>query len=434
MATARDLIRSNTGPQSGLVFNGDYAQSFFTPVGWRRTTNHSTQKFDFIPINNQVDAAGATLEFRPPKTCDFLGFPTLQEPFSAITGGAGGTVARLVDYAVPHSVNNISVSHVSNLLTRFDGSVYLPIYLKNSEKRRREQWDPLLLGNLSPTTRNLLGQAAQVGYLPLDGLFWFTYSTHTFCPIIVLSHELRIEVTFNSIGTFVQDNSGNTPTCTISTQVIRGISYPLAMTFLNTHVTGDERTYQTSLYQQDGLLSPFKEFKGQPRQLIPSGTSGRYSFRLTSIKDQISEMYWIIRRQSDVTGDFTRRPNNRLSFVSFSFTGNGGEMVAENTYEWMNRRLREHFHSSRTAQTDGLGFYSFCWAPEKLRDNTGSVHFGVISDPTLNINLGTNVGDSECYDVLNGFGEAAQNLVIDFWVDAFNWVHYVGGDINKTFN
>lgn len=437
MANARDLIRTNTGPQSGLVFDNNFAESHFAPKGWSKTTNTSMQKLSYKPANASLDGFGSTLEWRPPKNIDFLGFPVVQIPFSTITPGTGGTFARLMDYAGPGAINNITISHVSNLLTKFDGQLYVPLYLKNRDERCKHQWDPLLLGNLSPTSRNILGQAPQVAQVPLDGLFWFTYATSCFVPLIILSHELRVEITFNTLGQVLEsDHTGGTPACTISTQSIRGVSYPLSMIFLGSHVTGDERVWQTSLYENDGVMTAFKQYKAQPRETILANTQGVVSVHLTSIKDQISEIFWVIRKQSDASNNFTADRNRRLSYVSFSFTGNGGEMIANHTKEYVDRRLREQFHSSRTGQLDNIGFYSPAWTPEDPVNNTGSFHMGIISDPTLNLDFGSAAGQSDAYDCLNGTGSegVAENVVIDVYVEAFNWLHYVGGDINKIFN
>ncbi len=110
-------------------------------------------------------------------------------------------------------------------------------------------------------------------------------------------------------------------------------------------------------------------------------------------------------------------------------------MVPYVTKEWNDRRLREQFHSSWVNEKDHIGLLVPSWIPEDPINNTGSWHLGVMSDPILNINVGTIAGQSEAYDILNGTGnESAQNLVVDVIVDVFNWLHFVGGDVNKTFN
>lgn len=439
MATARDLIRTNVGAQSGLVFNADFGASYFTPKGWAKSTNYSTQKMELKPVNQVNDAFGATIEFRPPKTFDYLGFMSIQIPFSVVTPATGSTHCRFVDYLGVHAINNIEISHVSNVIARLDMNVYLPRYLLHSDRRRRELWDPMLLGNLSPSVRHILANSGgQVAQVPLDGFFWFTYGTNCFTPIIILSNELRFEVTFNPLSAVLQSNhTSGTPTGTISTQTVKGVSHPLALVFTAAHVTGDERSFQTDLYERDGIMQAFKEFKQQPRITIPAGTSGLYGARLTSLKDQISEIYWIARRSSDVNTPWANNPNRRLSYVSVSFTGNGGEMIPVHTKAYIDRRQREHYHSSYTGESQNIGFLPLCWIPEDPVNNTGSIHLGIISDPTLNVGTGDSAGQSEMFDVLNGTaldGSAAENVVLDIFVDDFNWLHFVGGDVYRTFN
>lgn len=436
MSNARDLIRTNTGPQSGLIFNADYANSYFTPKGWTKSTNYSMQKIEITPTNPTQDAGGATVEFRPAKNADYYGYPVAQMPTSAITPGTGASYTRFVDFLGHHLINNLTISHVSNVLTRLDGNVLHPIYRKNSERRRRYQWDPLLAGNLGVAARELLAQAPQVIQVPLDNILWFTYATCNFVPVIALSHELRFELTLNQMQQVIQsDHTSGVPTASISTQTIKGVSYPLAMIFSACHVTGDERTWQNNLFEADGIMAPFKEYKQQPRYTVIAGTSGVISVRLTALKDQISEIYWVIRSAEDLSTNYGNEPNRRLTYVSASLTGNGGQLIADHTKEYIDRRVREQFHSAEVSEIDNIGVFPLCWVPEDPVNNTGSIHMGIISDPTLNINIGTAVGQSTAYDVLNGgTGDANKNIVIDVFIDAFNWLHYVGGDINKTFN
>lgn len=438
MATARDLIRTNVAPQSGLIFNNNFEDSYFTPKGWAKSTNYSTQKMELQPVNTTLDAFGATVEFRPPKTFDYLGFMALQIPFSAVTPGTGASYTRFVDYLGVYCWNYIQISHVSNVIAKLDSNHYLPKYLKDSDRRRRTLWDPLLLGNLSSGTRQTLTLGGQVALVPLDGFLWFTYGTPCFTPIIILSHELRFEVTFNLLSTVLQsDHTSGTPSASISTQTLQGISHPLALVFTAAHVTGDERTWQTNLYERDGIMQAYKEFKQQPRITVVTGTTGTVPLRLTSLKDQISEIYWIARRASDVNTPYGNNPNRRLTYVAASFTGNGGEMIPQHTRKFIDYRQREHYHSSYTSDDQNIGFFPFSWVPEDPVNNTGSIHLGIINDPTLNVNIGDAAGQSEMYDVLNGTsadGSPAENIVVDVFVENFNWLHFVGGDVNRTFN
>ncbi len=438
MATARDLIRTNVAAQSGLIFGAEFENSYFTPKGWSKSTNYSTQKFELKPVNQVSDAFGATVEFRPPKTFDYMGFMALQIPFSAVARATGSTHSRFVDYLGVHAVNNIEISHVSNVIARLDMNAYLPKYLLHSDRRRRELWDPLLLGNLAPVTRNILATGGQVAMLPLDGFFWFTYGTNCFTPIIILSNELRFEVTFNPLSAVFQSNhTSGTPTGTISSQTVQGVSHPLSLVFTAAHVTGDERTFQTDLYERDGILQAYKEYKQQPRITVTPGTTGVVPLRLTSIKDQISEIYWIARKSTDVNTPWANNPNKRLSYVSVSFTGNGGEMIPVHTKAYIDRRQREHYHSSYTGEAQNIGFLPLSWIPEDPINNTGSIHVGIISDPTLNLNIGDSAGQSDVFDALNGTsldGSLADNVVLDVFVDASNWLHFVGGDVYRTFN
>lgn len=438
MATARDLIRTNTGPQSGLIFNNDFDSSSFTPKGWQKYHNYSTQKQEITATNSTTDAIQTTLEFKPAKNADYYGFLCLQTPFTAITPGTNYSYYRLCDYAGIFAIDNIKISHVSNLLTQLDMNVYYPKYMLHSDRRKRYMYDPLLLGNLSPLVRGNLARSPQVALTPLDGFFWFTYSTSSFIPVIILSHELRFEVTYKAVTSIIEsDHTSGTPTVSISPVSIKGVTYNPALVFMTTHVTGDERSWQVNMYENEGIMMPFKEYKSQPRTTIIANTSGVIPIRLTSLKDQISELWFVIRRQADVQTNYKNDYTRTLTYVSANFVGNGGEMVPFHTKEYIDRRIREQFHSSYLSENFHIGVIPFSWIPEDPVNCTGSIHMGIISDPILNINVGTVAGQSTAFDVLNGTGPdsiAGQNIVVDVSVDGFNWLHFVGGDVNKVFN
>lgn len=434
MATARDLIRTNTGPQSGLIFDANYEDSSFTPKGWGKYHNYSTQKQEITAVNATQDAFGTTLEFRPAKNADYYGFVVAQTPVTAITPGANCSYSRFVDYLGCFIIDSIRVSHVSNLLVQLDMNVYYHKYVKDSDARKRFHQDPMLLGNLSPFVRDALATQPQVALTPLDGFLWFTYSTSSFIPVIVLSHELRFEVTYKAANQVIQSDvlAG---TATIAPVSIKGITYNPALIFMTCHVTGNERTWQCDLFERDGIMMPFKEYKSQPRVTILANQSGVIPIRLTSLKDQISELYFVIRRQTDVQTNYGNNPTRQVSWVSYSFVGNGGEMVPVTTYEWNNQRIKDQFHSAWHCDKYKFGIIPSAWIPEDPINNTGSWHLGIINDPIIYINVGTAAGQSEAFDLLNGTGtEPAQNLVVDVIEEAFNWLHMVGGDINKTFN
>jgi len=284
-----------------------------------------------------------------------------------------------------------------------------------------------------------LANFAQVGWYDLDNLVWFCYSTNNFVPVLTLSHELAIDVTFNTAAYIVNCDytGGTTPSVSISTAQIKGQSYPLAFVDQMVHVTGMEREFHVGLYEGKGLAIAHTNFKQQPRITLNAGSSGTLTLKMTSIKDPITEFYWAARLASDVQTDFGNNPNRFLSYVGFSFTGNAGEMIPFHPKEYIDRRLREQYHSSIPTDNENLGFFSFSWIPEDHVNENGAVHFGNISDPTINLFIGTTLGDSDLYDALNGggiWGAAGVTCVIDFWFNTKNWIHQVGGDIRLVFS
>lgn len=437
MSDARNLIRTNVSPQSDIMITRDYTKSPFLNRAWHTSVNYSTQKLELSPVNPQNDAINSSANFRFVKNADFYGFIVIQIPFTAVSGGAGFSYRRLVDFVTQHVINRITVMHTSNTIQTVDGQVLNLQYRKDSTFTRRSNVDKRLLGNLSPTLRNAFAKDVQVGWVDLDNVLWFCYSTNYFLPVMTLSSEIDFTVYFNSAARIIQcDHTSGTPTVGISSVAVKGIQYPLSLICSLNHVTGFEREFHTGLYEKKGLAIAHTNFKQQPRYTVNSGTSGVVNVRLTSIKDPITEFYWAIRLMDDVTGDYSQEPNRLLSYVGMSFTGNAGELIPFTSKNWIDTRLREMFHSSIVEDEENIGFYSFSWIPEDHVNNNGTVHFANIADPTLNIFLGTNKGDSDAYDALNGtgiYGPSGKSIVIDVWFNTTNFIHQKGGDIRLVF-
>lgn len=437
MSQARDLIRTNVAPQSDIMFTRDYTKSPFLNKAWHTSVNFSNQRVELIPVNPQQNSIGSTVNFRLVKIADFWGWPVLQIPFSAVSGGTGFTYRRLVDFAGHHVINRINISHTSNQLQSIDGQVLNLQYRKDSSYTKRRICDKRYLGGFSPVARNSLARGSQVAWVDMDNIVWFAYSTNYFMPVLTLSNEIDFSVTFNNASDIVQsDHTGGTPTVSITSVSRKGIQYPVALVSHLAHVTGKEREFHTGLYERKGLAISFTNFKVQPRVTVNAITSGTVNVRLTAIKDPITEFYWAIRLASDVQTQFGNEPNRLLSYVGFSFTGNAGEMIPFHPKEYIDTRLREQYHSSIPEEKENLGFFSFSWIPEDHVNNNGSVHFANISDPTLNLNLGSAAGDSDAYDALNGtgvYGAAGVPIVIDVWFNTTNFIHQKGGDIRLVF-
>lgn len=440
MSQARDLIRTNVAPQSALMYTKDFARgSHFVNRAWTTTCNYSTQKIDIGPMNPTSNAIGTTANFRLVKNSDFYGYTCLQIPFTAVTKGTGATFARLTDFAGHHVINKISISHTSNRVQEIDGLFLNLQWRKNSTYTRDQVAKKRVLGGLTVSERETMSKFAQVAWVDFDNMVWFCYSTNNFVPVLTLSHELNFDVTFNNASHIIESDipvGGTSPSVGITTATIKGQSYPLAFVNQMAHVTGLEREFHVGLYEGKGLAINHVVFKQQPRITIPAGTSGTVALRLTSIKDPISEFYWVIRLSRDVNTDYGKRLNKYLSYVGISFTGNSGEMVPFHSKEYIDTRLREQYHGSIPAENENLGFFSFAWIPEDHTNESGGVHFGNLSDPTVNLFIGTAPGHSELYDALHGVGEfggVAQDATIELCFNVKNFIHQVGGDIRLVF-
>lgn len=428
----RDIIRTNVGPESGLMFTSNVQHSPYSRSGWFATTNNVTEWWDITPENGSDNYVGTTANYRMFKRGDYYGFHDFITPVSALVPTGNPTYTRLCNAYGYDGISQITYNHVNQQLQILDAEIFLPEYLSATNQHRREHWDSLI-GYASVAERNMNATAPHVYHAPIDNWCFFTYNTHNWLPALTLSHELRISVTYRTATQVVQtDTSAN---FSISNQVIRGVTYQPAMRILISHVTGKERVSYSTDHQQKGGVLPYIDFKRQPAFNITVGSSGIQNIRLTSIRGPVDELLVIFRRQADLQNDYQQRRDKTLTVRELSINGNGSDFFPARDDVFLRTRVAELYHSALPDASYVVYRISFSWAPEDPINCMGSVHFGNVGDPTLRVNIGANPGDSEVYDAVNGglYDTLGQIVICDVFAREKNFHHQRAGDLTRVF-
>jgi hypothetical protein len=87
-------LQINQGPQDALLY--DNTKSYFTNVGYQRTSNFQVEYRDIDPQNSGKQL-GTTVQFVIPKAADLLGCTDLMVDFNECSGGSLKTVASWVE-------------------------------------------------------------------------------------------------------------------------------------------------------------------------------------------------------------------------------------------------------------------------------------------------------------------------------------------------
>ena len=88
-------LQINQGPQDALLY--DNTRSYFTNVGYVRTSNFQMELRDVPPQNNA--ALGSTVHYVIPKSADLLGPIDLMVEFGTATSVAGTATTTMGNYA-----------------------------------------------------------------------------------------------------------------------------------------------------------------------------------------------------------------------------------------------------------------------------------------------------------------------------------------------
>jgi len=429
-------LQINQGPQDALLY--DNSRSYFTNVGYVRTSNFQMELRDVDPQNNAK--LGSTVQFVIPKAADLLGPVDLMLSMEAAPTGASGTSAAFVKNFGFACIEQITFSVGSHDVEKIWGGDQLNII--NELMRDDESRYTTIIGNdgaavsgmsaTALTNSNNTPAAAQSFIIPL-GLF-FTKHPSQYFPLAAIAgcNDVRISIKFRPRAELIKTDATAT-SLPASGCDIASAGCQLRCHYV--HVTGPEAT--TLMNKEHVRL--MKVWQRQSATLLNG--QNKVSVDL-SFLHPVSELILILRKESNFAGsDASER--DYFNYVSamdkLKLTLNGQDRhpsLSEGiSKKYLQERLMPMLHSNTSeahivsgvsdAQLGSLLgrkeiiVYPFSLNPEGSNP-AGAVNFSKVSHAKLTVSLPDGV-------------TASGDHVVDIFAVNYNWLQIKDGRALTSF-
>jgi hypothetical protein len=329
MGSTSDLKRLNTAVDSPLWFSTDLSP--FAPRGWTALTNCIRDRRTISP--QTAASYSGSHQFIIQKVADLTGLPLLRFQMGALTV-TGGTYSRFVDFAPLALIASIEVSYQSNVLQTFTGEDMHALFRLHFPTEKRDGYNQLWAGDLTNAQRATASASAQTWYVPLWWLFWCS-STHQYLPIINLSHELTITVTYRALADVVQTD-GTSPASTLSVDMIN----------YYWHVSAAERHMMTQMSRSGkGLQYKTCDIQRIPPYTIASGTT-TVDVPLDNIKGTVFDLIFTLRKSSEISTSLANDWFNYQTFATYAILIGEDYLVRETPVNFAVNYENAEFHSA----------------------------------------------------------------------------------------
>lgn len=433
-----NFLKSLVGPESGFQFDDDPTSSAFTKSGYYTSTPHIDSRYLIKPQTQYTDYANQQVVIRIEKDHDFAGLCELIIPSQPVSSTGTYTYLRRSDWFGFAVIKQIDIKHNTHVLQSWQGDCMFPHYILESTQEQRSHWDHQLLGGIGPHQREKLAGQAIVAKVPLDLFGWWCKNTHTYMNTQSFSDEIKIVVYFNDKSEYIQTDSAGVVTAPLGTVTINGENWDLGLMLQQHHVVESERVHHHSKQLNEGVLEPFVDYINVGRQTIRPLQDNFFQVELKNLNMPVRHLCFVVRRASDVTQAYQKNYFRFLKILGFGMTAqsSGGEFVPYTSAKYAQARIHDQYHSSHVDTRYPVYFWSWTYTPEDHINEMGSLHFGNINNPMLNIYIGTSAHASEARDVSQGDypGQAApESLVVDIYAQTFNLRQEFGGTPKRTF-
>jgi hypothetical protein len=356
-------LQINQGPQDALLY--DNSKSYFTNVGYVRTSNFQMELRDISSQNNA--ALGQTVQWVIPKAADLLGPVDLVVDFSAGSGPGAGAYASFVESVGHAMLEKITLSVGSNDIETITGEqLHIINELMRTNESRLGKKQILKTGSsavrlqkkvsehaCAPITEadngRLIGidtvaKGGQQLIVPL-GLF-FTKHPSQYFPLAAIAgcNDVRISIKFRPLKEIVQlgyhDYVSDSTTYlidgdqTATAGAAAAAAYSPSISFDNCklrchyiHVTGPEATTLMNK-EHVRLMKPW----GNPQQATIKAAAAGSACKLDmdlSFLHPVQELVIVIRKRSEINGSTMSVPTQdsadqgAVTKNYFAFHGSG---------------------------------------------------------------------------------------------------------------
>lgn len=340
---------------------------------------------------------------------DIVGDLWVQLIVPAISGGA--TNARFCDYGGLFCLDRIETYHGGVLQNTIRPEELLINFLRFKSPAQILAFQQLVAGNLSDTARIALGQAPQTFYIPV--LPWWARGQNPshFLPIknIAAKCVTRIDVYFKNYNMFLIADSG-TPSITMTS---------LQMLTRFYHVTTPQKIAIGQLVSKGYQVKMIDTTQKIEQQVLLAGST-EYIIKLDNLRSPVSELYFIIRLQSDVTTQNGSKYWNLQPSLTWDLEGSGTYIVRNGI---INQAVNLYILNSEKYRGFGQDLvygWVWSWMPvEGASSFLGSFDFSNIVNPILRLDFST---------------APSVNLQLDLYTCVDNTVQISTNYVGKTWN
>lgn len=375
--------------------------------------NYFRFRNDVLPVESQTLGASwsaVTRTFRIPKLADKITKARLMCQMSALSGG-GGTYRRFSDYLGYALVDNIQLFSANNRLQYLTGD---DLFLRNVKYMDTEQQDAenvLVAGNLSQSQRNSLATGVQELILDIP-FYCFQQRGKALNPFqTAIEYEIRWRI--KKLNDVIETDG--TPAATLSEIKLR---------LETVHVEAAERDHITDLVQQQhGIVYKMDDHQ---RSAFTDGTTSATTSQkcvLDSHRGATKVLNFMVRTTSEINGTTTiNRPYDNFHQVpAFRLTSAGGDEIVASNEDLYNRyvEFKDHYPAPAGKR---IYSHSFCSHPSNHNDVTGTMNFGNINKPTLELQWGSQIAGA----AVNAPASAYTVTVI---TEEHNFIQHSNGEI-----
>ncbi len=436
-------MRANTGVQDSLLHNP--AQSPFAYQAPMTCCNYIQERVIYQPLNFS-GLAGTKYNFSLTKQADLLGPVMIYARIAALTQPetppAGNVNAvRYINNLGIGMLESVRVFYGSNLICNIPPEWMFIRYRKYLNLGAQSAWR--VLSRMDQALPERTAFAAAGGEIFVNLCVPWGDDTSQYYSMCGMASELRFEITVkplrNLLNWDVTDNAD--PAALLQGGQSTAIFSVFNLHCECVHLTGAERdTVVANVKSTDGLAKLVEDVQAHIRVLIPpTGSSFTYQLKLTNINAPVSTLFWYLEDplltagspvDNEFGGDFPHHaiPGLGAQYSEWSVTSNG-QMVVPVTSSLISRFYNHARWFSSVLAGEYINSHSFSQNPEIPNASYGTVNFGQLDLPQLNITFPS--GLNNAYNTVNPSSTAGAYLNVI--ADTKNFFHEQGGDFTRTF-
>jgi hypothetical protein len=450
----RPLIRANTGVQDALLHNPK--QSPFSYQAPMTVCNHIVEELSFRPLNFS-QRFGSVQTFELSKVADLLGPVQLVIRLAPLVSPPDPGAAALFGASKVLYINNLGMGMFEGVQIQYGSQTIcncLPEwwyirYRKYSNLPSYTAWRVLSKMDLTQTEQETF--AAQGGEVTVNMCAPWADDTSQYFSMVGMSEKLRIIARFKPLRNVISYELTNPAVAPTST-LYGGQPLDLIQDFYIraecVHLTGAERdTVVANVKSADGQPKMVEDIQAHIRQLIPvtaDGPTGAFTYRLqlNNITAPVRSIFWWLEdprnsngqvANTEFGGDYPLYPAPDLNRRWDIYWINSGQLTVVPITTSERSRFYNHVRwFSGIHAGEYINAYSFSVAPETPNASFGSLNFGQMDQPTINIRFPNGLVNAQYPpgDATTANVGAYLNVI----ADTYNFYHEQGGDFTRTFN